>query len=131
MATIEEFYGRDIRHREDFFRTATGDLETEAGLANMLNQLYRRLITVPGSIIHRPNYGVGIKQYQNVTLTLAVRQRIALAVKDNFETDPRVQEVTSVSFDTVATEAGKFRITVVVDLVGYGEQSVQFKPFEG
>lgn len=131
MATIQDFYLRDIKHREDFFRTANGDLELEDGLDNIKNQLLRRLITVPGSIIHRPDYGVGIHQYQNVTLTLSVKERIALSIRNNFEEDDRVVTVTSVSFERDDDKPETFKVTAKVELVGFGEQEIEFKPFEG
>jgi len=130
MATEKDFYLRDIKHREDFFRV-NGDLELEDGLENIKNQLLRRLVTVPGSIVHRPNYGVGMHQYQNITLTLDKKEKIALAIKDNLESDDRVSELKSVFFDTTDNVPEQFIIYISVELVGFGEQTIQWKAFEG
>lgn len=131
MPTIQDFYLRDIKHKDDFVRTTSGNLELEDGLDNMKTQLLRRLITVPGSIVHRPDYGVGIHQFQNVTLTLAVKESIALAIRSNFEDDPRVVTVNSVSFDREGDKPDTFIVLVNAELVGFGEQAIEFKPFEG
>lgn len=130
MATEADFYLRDIKHREDFFRE-NGDLVLEDGLDNIKNQLLRRLVTVPGSIIHRPNYGVGISEYQNVTLTLGKKQSIASSIKNNLEQEPRVNEVKSVSFKSEDNKPDSFIVEVSIELVGYGEQTIQYKAFEG
>lgn len=131
MATLEEYYLRDIKHRKDMIRTDGGDLETEVGLDKVKNKLLRRLITVPGSIIHRPTFGVGILQYQNATLTFAKKQEIASRIQDQFLEEPFVEEVTGVSINNSDYEPEKFIIKVSVVLEGYQEQTIEFLPFEG
>lgn len=131
MATIEEAYLTDIKHNKDHVRTASGDLETISGIENVTQNLYHRLITEPGSIVHRPLFGVGAKSFQNVTLTLSKKEEFALIVKEQFEQDERVNEVTGVLFNTTDNEPEKSTIIVRVDLVGYGEKTITFTPFEG
>lgn len=131
MATAVEIYLTDIKHKGDMVRTSQGNLEKVSGLENAYQQLFHRLITTKGAVVHRPNYGVGAKNYQNVTMTLANQRALALEIKDQFEQDERVEEVTGVLFETEDLEAGKFTVICRVKLVGYGEQSLEFTPFEG
>jgi phage baseplate assembly protein W len=129
MATAEEIYGKDIAHKSDYIVTPTGDLDTIAGLENVKDALLRRLVTTPGSLIHRPNYGVGIKSYQNAPSSLAYQRELAGKIKEQFELDPRVDEVLGVAVDYDDLEPQKVLIKVRLNLVGYGETAMNFIPF--
>lgn len=131
MALIEEFYKVDIKHRKDFERTEEGNLMVDSGLEKVRHKLIRRLITVQGSIIHRPDFGVGILQYQNATLTFSQKEKIANNINDQFLQEPFVEEVLGVSFKNIDSQPDAFIINVSVRLEGYGEQTVQFQSFEG
>lgn len=130
MPTINDFYLRDIKHRDDFEITESGNFVLEDGLDNIKNQLYRRLITVPGAIIHRPDYGVGIKRFQNATMTFAQKQELATRIQEQFEADDRVSSVTGVSIKNSDNEPEKFIVSIRVELVGFGETDIQYTPFE-
>lgn len=127
----EKVYLRDIRHTRDFIRTVGGDLEDIFGRDNMREWMRRTMITVPGDVKHRPNYGVGIKQFQNAVNRLSTQQEIALRIKENFERDDRIQEVGGVRIDYNDLEPEKTVIVVNVTLVGFTEESIEFTPFDG
>ncbi len=129
MAKIEELYLTDIKHSKDHIRTEGGNLETISGIENVRQALFHRLITEKGSIVHRPLFGVGAKQYQNVTMTLAKKEELALEIKEQFEQDERVEEVTGVLYNATDFEPEKFSIILRVNLVGYGEDTITFTPF--
>lgn len=131
MSTEEAVYLRDIAFKGDLVATASGDLDTIAGRQNVHDALLRRLVTAPGSLIHRPDYGVGINRYQNSLGGLETRRRLAALIKDQFERDDRVDEVVAVSFSADDQEPEKTEIKVRVKLVGLGEQAMIFTPFEG
>jgi phage baseplate assembly protein W len=120
---------KDICHKSDLKRSSTGDLDVIDGLENVKNALFHRLITVPGSLIHRPEYGVGLKMYQNSISSLATQRQLALKIEEQFLRDPRVEEVTSVSVSIDRANPQKVTIIVLVKIVGYGENEVQFTPF--
>ncbi len=131
MATAEEVFGRDIEHRRDFTRDqGTGDINSDAGRTNVENALFRRLMTVPGTLVHRPNYGVGVKEFQNSLHTLDARRKLANRIDNQFPLDDRVQKVNGVAFSTTDDKPDKITITVRVQLVGLGEISIEFTPFE-
>jgi phage baseplate assembly protein W len=120
----------DIAHvNGDMVRTASGDLDRISGLANLQIALFHRLVTVPGSHVFRPSYGVGIGAYQNGPMTFAVQQKIASLIVEQFSLDPRVLSVNSVEID-VADDRPDF-MTIIVRLtpVGYTEQAMTFAPF--
>jgi phage baseplate assembly protein W len=129
MADITETYGTDIRHYKDFVRTNTGNLETISGLDNIKEAIFRRIMTTKGTIIHRPNYGCSLGNYQNAPASLANKRKIALEIQDQLIQDPRIKEVLGVSFDTTNKEPDKFILKVRIDLIGYGETEINFKPF--
>lgn len=129
MATIEEILQNDIAHSADFIVSSTGDIDTISGLANIKQALFHRLLTSPATLIHRPNYGVGIKDYQNAPATLATKQKLALRIQEQFEQDDRVEEVTGVSVNFDAQDPSKTVILVRVKVAGYDESSLNFIPF--
>lgn len=126
---LDETYGTDIRHYKDFVRTAEGDLETISGLDNVKEAIFRRIVTTKGSIVHRPNYGCSLKNYQNAPASLANKRKLALEIQDQVEEDPRVRELLGVDFISSDTEPEKFELKIRVDLAGYGEAEMTFKPF--
>jgi phage baseplate assembly protein W len=64
MSGINDAMKTDIAFVGGYVRTQSGDLDRITGLANLKNALYHRLVTTPGTLVHRPEYGVGILNYQ-------------------------------------------------------------------
>lgn len=131
MANIDEILGTDIAHKSDYILTSTGDLDTLSGLENVKNALFHRLITSPGSLIHRPNYGVGIKDYQNAPNSIEIQRQLALRIQEQFEQDPRVEKVLGVSLNYEDLSPEFVEIIVRVRITGYDEVEAKFIPFGG
>lgn len=129
MATITEIYKKDIAFKDDLVATDSGDLVTIEGVSNVQDALLRRLITTKGTLVHRPNYGVGIKSFQNAINSFSVRQRLAKEIEDQFEQDSRVEDVSSVAFSTDPSNPSLVSVKVKVKLIGLGEQQLEFNPF--
>jgi hypothetical protein len=128
---LRSFTGEIFATEKTFLKMGLGNLEKISGLDNVRQQLYHRLITVPGSIVHRPNYGVGAQNFQNVTLTIARQRELALRVQEQFSQDDRVVRVLGLSFSADEFQPEKFTIICRVELQGYGETELNFQPFEG
>ena len=125
MPNIEEAMKSDVA----MFVTSSGDLGRITGLDNLRKALFRRLVTVPGSLVHRPDYGVGIKRYQNAPTTFSMQAKIASEIRAQFEKEPRIQSVTGISI-VCADDAPRLeKISVVLTPVGYTEQVMTFTPF--
>ncbi len=107
----------------------TGDIDTIEGLDNLKEALLRRLLTTPGSMIHHPTYGVGIKNYQNGINSMANQRRLAYAIIEQFREDPRVEAVTGISVEYKDRTPDLIEIKVGVKVVGYGETTFGFIPF--
>jgi phage baseplate assembly protein W len=119
----------DIFLMGDMKESSSGDLQSVYGVANMQQALFHRLITVPGSLVHKPLYGIGVGRFQNAPQSLAVQQNIASLIQDQFPQDPRVQSVSGVS---ITSEDGTPEMTVIavtLTIVGYTEQTMNFSPF--
>jgi phage baseplate assembly protein W len=129
MAQIDEILLTDIAHKSDFLKTATGDLDIISGLENVKDALFRRLVTTPGTLIHRPNYGVGIERFQNAPNTLGNQRLIANRIQEQFEQDPRVEAVTGVRVEVGDLTPEKTIITIRVKIRGYDELALTFIPF--
>ena len=129
MANITETMGTDVKHKGDYVKRSSGDRDLIAGLDNLKEALLRRLITVKGSLNHRPNYGVGVKLYINSLNTLSKQRELANQIQEQFSLDPRVDQVTgvAVTFDDRTPELTY--IVVRVKPVGYDELAMKFEPF--
>ena len=129
MADLKEFLGKDLAHVDDFLVTPTGDIDIITGLSNVKNALFHRLVTEQGSIVHRPNYGVGIKQFQNSLSSFSRQQALAKIIQEQFEQDPRVIKVGGVSVITNDLKPELVTIIVRVQIQGYDETQLGFTPF--
>ncbi len=126
---LDDLLRTDIAHKGDLVLTASGDLDTITGLANVKEALFRRMVTNPGALAHRPNYGVGIKNYQNAVNSISVQRELAGKIQEQFEQDPRVEGVKGVSIQYDQTNPSIVILTVRVKIVGYSEQEMSFTPF--
>lgn len=131
MASITEAMGTDLAHVGDLQVTAGGDLQTISGLANLKNALYHRLLTVPGTLVHRPLYGVGLKQFQNSCVSYGQQQKLASIIREQYMLDPRVEDVTSISITSPDGDSATTVIKIFVKPVGYSEIEMQLTPFSG
>ena len=129
MATIEEVYFTDIVHKKDLGRAADGDLDKITGVENAKLALMHRLVTQPGSLVHRPDYGVGVKDWQNAVLSIDNKRSLARRINEQFLRDPRVEEVTGVRITQDSSEPGRVTLFVKVKLRGFGEEQIEFKTF--
>lgn len=129
MALIDEILLTDIAHKKDLLETPSGDLDIISGKNNLKEALFRRLITEPGSIIHRPEYGIGTKQFQNAANSVANQRVLAQRIIDQFPLDPRVKEVTGVRMEFEDDNPEKVVLFVRIVITGLEEVEVSFIPF--
>lgn len=127
--TLAESLLTDLEHDTDLVLTATGDLSTLSGLDNVKAAILRRIITTPGEIVHRPNYGVGIEDFQNAPSTRATHRQLALRIEEQLKEDPRVEAVEEVAVQEEADHPEMLKIAVRVKVKGYGDVSLTFHPF--
>jgi phage baseplate assembly protein W len=121
----------DLAFVNDLAVTPTGDLDIIAGTANMRGAIYRRLITIPGTLIHRPRYGCGILAFQNAPMTLAVKRQMAGKIATNLPLDPRIVSVDNVSITSADETPSQLVITVSVTIIGIGAVTFKYTPFSG
>lgn len=121
----------DISLLGDMAISSSGDLATVSGLANIQQALWHRLITIPGALVHKPTYGVGIGLFQNDVASFANQQKIATAIQEQFAQDPRVQSVDAVSFQVDDLSPEMTVVSVTITIAGYTEQVMNFTPFAG
>lgn len=95
----EQRWGRDLaltlpRNDDDDSPTqptATGDWPTVAGRANLHAALRRRLVTAPGEMVSRPDYGGGLPLYVGALNSAADRASLANEARLNVLRDPRLE----------------------------------------
>lgn len=132
MANQSPLLLEDLEFEGDFVKSASNGLQTITGLANLKQRLFARLITVPGTLVHRPNFGVGLKKYQNNISTFSQQNALANKIQEQFLLDPGVQDVVGISFDNTDNEPSLVVIQVSVIPVGYTDAiQMDFVPFGG
>lgn len=130
MAGINDSFLVDLQHSGDFSNDSKGDLKTISGLDNLKQSIYNRLITVKGTIVHRPEYGVGLKLYQGVMSTLSNQRDLALKIREQLLEDTRIESIDGVKFDVDSDlQAGNFIVTIQVTATGVGSFSQTINPF--
>lgn len=127
--SVNDALKTDISLMGDMRNTAGGDLQTVSGLANYKQALFHRLVTVPGSLAHRPTYGVGVGLFQNGISSFAKQQKLATRIIDQFKQDPRTASITSVSIEANDDQPDLTVIKVLVIPVGFTETQMTFTPF--
>lgn len=125
----DDLYKTDLSFKSDMQVKPSGDLDLISGLDNVKESLFRRLITSEGSILHRPGYGVGIKNWQGALNSLQNQRELALAIKEQFEQDPRVEKLLGVSITSSDAQPDLVKVLIRVQIVGYGEQQFSYIPF--
>lgn len=131
MSSATEALLTDMAFDRDKKVASHGDVDVVSGAANVNQRLLHRLMTVPGTLLHRPNFGVGIQNYQNAPLTLGVKRQLALRIRDQFLLDPGVDQVSSIAMDGDDIVSSQLIITVKCKIKGLGEATLSFLPFEG
>jgi len=129
MADIEEAYLLDIAHVGDLVKAPDGDLDSVTGLNNLKMALYHRLITQKGSLVHRPEYGVSIKDFTNRLNSLDNQRRLASEIDEQFRQDIRVESVSGVKITVDDDRPEVVKIFVRIRAIGYDEVELLFKPF--
>ena len=130
MADLTEFMGKDIAFKGGGMSISpTGDVALVEGLENLKQALFNRMITVPGSLKHRPNYGVGVPLFLGAISSLSKQQELAGKIKEQCELDPRVEEITGVALDYTDEHPEQVKVIVRVKPVGYEESAMTFQGF--
>jgi phage baseplate assembly protein W len=119
----------DFAFTDDFQVSPTGDLDTVSGLVSMRAAILRRLLTKKGSLAHRPDYGIGLGDFQNAPMTLAMKRQLAQRIADQLPRDPDISSVESVSVTAEDNDPSNVKIKVVAKVLGYGEAGFEFTPF--
>lgn len=106
--------------------SAIDDWAVVAGVANFQLYTYRRLITNPGDIKARPNWGCGLGRALRKPFTQSLRDELKARITAQIPDDPRVRALREVDVlrDTIDT-IPVFRVPLVVETIG---DTVSFEP---
>jgi phage baseplate assembly protein W len=95
----------------------SGDVASLSGRDNLTRAIMRRLVTQPGSLVHRPTYGCGVLGYIGLANSPATRSKLANAIRANLLQDRRLKDVTvSLAVGTADDASATGTITVTLSL---------------
>ena len=124
---IEDTYLRDLNRTEgDYKASVSGDIESVTGMKNLEQSLLHRLITMPGTLIHRPDYGIGIQLWQNGPLTFEKKRQLAVRIDEQYRRDPRVVRIRQISIQGMPGDEFGIIVSVKLDAVALGTASFDF-----
>jgi phage baseplate assembly protein W len=129
MSTVDDSFLIDIEFTSGMKASPSGDIQLIKGQDNLKQALFNCLITIPGSLAHRPSYGVGVKRWQNDIGSISRQQALAVEIKRQFEKDDRVEKVTSVQILLDPIRNGLFTVRYKVKAVAVGELEDTVNPF--
>lgn len=123
MSIFNDVYLNDL----NFDVNSKGDLDSISGISNVKKSLYRRLLTVYGSMINRPDYGVGIKRFLGSLNSMSVKRQLSLEIQEQFEKDDRVLKVLGIQIKDNQNNSSMIEISCRVLLVGDVEENFKFE----
>lgn len=95
----------------------SGDVGRLSGRDNLTRAIMRRLVTTPGSLVHRPTYGCGVLGYIGLANSPAVRSKLANAIRANLLQERRIKDVSvALSVGTMDDASATGTITVSLTL---------------
>lgn len=116
----EQRYGRDLVWRGDFEVTARGDLKLTKGPASILENVKRSLVTVPGELFWRRNYGIGINLDVNLPAATAHVLEMKNRIRATLLGSPHISKVDPLEVQLQG--GGLTRLTLGIHLAG-GQQT--------
>jgi phage baseplate assembly protein W len=116
----------DLLLDDDFTVSAQGDFALVEGVANVRQALLHRLLTTPGTVVHRPEYGVGIQDYLNSPLSFDTKRKMAVAIQGQFLNDSRVAEVKTIQIQDSPENPSSVTLLASVLIDGSGDAILQF-----
>lgn len=88
--------GTDIYQEADMRVGSNGDLSTISGVDGLKYRIDRMLVTNPGEIFHRPEWGVGVVRYLNRPNNANTAAQLRNAIIRHVSKDPDVERVVRV-----------------------------------
>ncbi len=111
----ESILRRDVFQENDMKVGPGGDLSTVAGVDSLLLRIDRMLVTNPGEIFHRPDFGIGIIRFLNQNNTADNAARLHNEIKRNLAKDPDIERVVQVKLER---RDAQVTVRVVVTAIG-------------
>lgn len=122
---IDEVLKIDVAHKKDMIPNNKKDYDRIKGKENMIEAVWRRVVTRRGKLVHRPDYGVGLGAYQNALASLDNQLRLAEDIKVQLKRDPRVIDVKEVSLIRDQRTPDTVTLRVRLDILGIGNTTLE------
>jgi hypothetical protein len=113
---LGRFYGVDLRMTTDYLVMGSGDLQRTEGLEALKASFARALVTVPGGIFWRPDWGIGITDFLNRRASAADIHEMKNRIRTTLASDPAVDEVSAP--EVVVNADGMIEVNVDVKIAG-------------
>lgn len=92
---LRDFFGQDLLYnRSGHLEVGSkADLLLCSGAECVKANIARALVTVPGDLVHRPDYGVGIQDFVNLPATPANFEELKARIRASLESNQDVETI--------------------------------------
>jgi len=90
---LEIQYGVDLRYPGDLVVRGSGDLERTRGIEAFKSAFARALITSPGELFWRPDYGIGATEFLNRPINKATILDLKNRIRRSAQSEAAVERV--------------------------------------
>lgn len=126
----EELLGIDLYEKAFDGQWANNDdYQIIAGLGNLRQAIYHRLITNPGELFAHPDYGAGLEEYVSAPINLETRAEITRRIKDQLMKEPRVHKVTKINVRTGDSTTAIGTLIIEIGIIPIGDNAEQLFRF--
>jgi phage baseplate assembly protein W len=126
----DELLGTDLYEQNfDSMWAPNDDYQVIAGLGNLKQAIYHRLITNPGELFAHPEYGAGLEEYISVPIDRSMKSEIMQRIKNQLLQEPRIAKIGYIRVNTGNSTTPSGTLVMEVGIVPIGintEQAFQY-----
>lgn len=115
----------DFRFEFDLAWGSDDDYQLIAGLGNLRQAIYHRLITNPGELFAHPEYGAGLEEFVSAPFDLQTKNDLISRIKQQVMMEPRVFKCNYVRLRTGDKDTAIGTVIVDIGITPIGGNDVQ------
>jgi phage baseplate assembly protein W len=112
-------------HGFDLQWATNDDYQLIAGLGNLRQAIYHRLITNPGELFAHPDYGAGLEEYVSAPFDGVLKNEIMSRIKQQLLKEPRIFKINHIRLRTGDKDTQIGTVIIDIGVTPIGSNDVQ------